>query len=232
MSAGWFCTGDIGVLDERGWLYLRGREREEINKGGMKIYPADVDAVVERFERRARRLHVRGRRRAARRGRRRWRWSCAAPIRRRCGRLHDWMAQHLAKHQMPKRWYVVDEIPRTSRGKVNRAAVAARCAEPPSGRPARRAAPAGLSARRRMSLRDDLVRVIEESGATLPSDLDDDTSLIRSGMLDSTALFDLALWVEEHVAPGLDLTAFDLAEEWDTIGEAARLHRAARRARL
>ena len=31
------------------WLQLRGRERDEINKGGMKIYPADVDAVVERF---------------------------------------------------------------------------------------------------------------------------------------------------------------------------------------
>ncbi len=49
MSAGWFLTGDIGVVDDRGWLHLRGREREEINKGGMKIYPGDVDAVVERF---------------------------------------------------------------------------------------------------------------------------------------------------------------------------------------
>ena len=29
-----------GSLDERGWLYLRGRERDEINKGGMKVYPA------------------------------------------------------------------------------------------------------------------------------------------------------------------------------------------------
>ena len=46
---GWFMTGDIGFLDEKGRLVLRGRERDEINKGGMKIYPADVDAVVERF---------------------------------------------------------------------------------------------------------------------------------------------------------------------------------------
>ena len=37
------------------------------------------------------------------------------------------MARHLATHQMPKRWYVVDEIPRTARGKLNRAGVAARC---------------------------------------------------------------------------------------------------------
>lgn len=68
-----------------------------------------------------------------------------------------------------------------------------------------------------MSLRDDLAHAIEASGATLPADLGDDTPLISSGILDSTALFELALWVEDHVSPGLDLTAFDLAEEWDTI---------------
>jgi acyl carrier protein len=70
-----------------------------------------------------------------------------------------------------------------------------------------------------MALRDELVRVIEASGAALPSDLDDHTSLIQSGVLDSTALFDLALWIEERVAPGLDLTRFDLAEEWDTLAK-------------
>jgi acyl-CoA synthetase (AMP-forming)/AMP-acid ligase II len=37
VSHGWFLTGDIGFVDDRGRLYLRGREREEINKGGMKI---------------------------------------------------------------------------------------------------------------------------------------------------------------------------------------------------
>ena len=37
-------------MDDRGYLYLRGREREEINKGGMKIYPSDIDSVVERFD--------------------------------------------------------------------------------------------------------------------------------------------------------------------------------------
>jgi len=68
-----------------------------------------------------------------------------------------------------------------------------------------------------MSVRDELLQVIEASGAPLPDDLDDDTSLIRSGLLDSTALFDLALWVEERVEPGLDLTSFDLSEEWDTL---------------
>jgi oxalate---CoA ligase len=126
VAGGWFRTGDIGLLDERGWLHLRGREREEINKGGMKIYPADVDAVVERFDQTVDvctfavedPLHGEDVGLAVV-----LQSADTATLR----RLHDWMAQHLAKHQMPKRWYVVDEIPRTSRSKINRAAVAARC---------------------------------------------------------------------------------------------------------
>src|SRR6185295_11465529 len=45
VANGWFVTGDIGTLDEHGRLYLRGREREEINRGGLKVYPADIDSV-------------------------------------------------------------------------------------------------------------------------------------------------------------------------------------------
>jgi len=45
-------TGPPGLQCLRNYRnrQLGGRERDEINKGGMKIYPADVDAVVERFE--------------------------------------------------------------------------------------------------------------------------------------------------------------------------------------
>lgn len=68
-----------------------------------------------------------------------------------------------------------------------------------------------------MPTRTQLLAALEESGANLPTDLDDDTPLITSGLLDSTALFQLALWVEDHVAPGLDLTTFDLTVEWDTV---------------
>ncbi len=128
---GWFFTGDIGVIDQRGQLLLRGRERDEINKGGMKIYPADIDAVVERFE-------------------------LASDV---CTfaldddiygqvvgmavvlndqqdgtvrALHAWMKKHLAEPKMPVRWWVVGEIPRTSRGKINREAVRAACADKPA----------------------------------------------------------------------------------------------------
>ena len=124
---GWFVTGDIGLLDERGRLYLRGRVREEINKSGMKIYPADIDSVVERFAQTADvatfgfddpiygqeiglavalKNHDN------------------ATIR----ELYHWMKRHLGEHQMPRRWYLMDSIPRTSRGKVDRSAVMEKCA--------------------------------------------------------------------------------------------------------
>ncbi|GLJ56067.1 hypothetical protein SUGI_1203670 [Cryptomeria japonica] len=43
---GWFHTGDIGYLDEEGYLFLIGRIKELINRGGEKISPLEVDAVL------------------------------------------------------------------------------------------------------------------------------------------------------------------------------------------
>jgi acyl-CoA synthetase (AMP-forming)/AMP-acid ligase II len=126
VSNGWFLTGDIGVLDDRGWLYLRGREREEINKGGMKVHPADIDAVVERFPAIsdvctfAYPEPLLGEE-----------VGIAVVLDKRDGdtlrALYAWTAEHLARHQLPKRWYILTEIPRTSRGKVSRPAVAKSC---------------------------------------------------------------------------------------------------------
>jgi acyl-CoA synthetase (AMP-forming)/AMP-acid ligase II len=43
---GWFRTGDIGYLDRDGYLFLTGRKKELINKGGEKIAPVEVDEVL------------------------------------------------------------------------------------------------------------------------------------------------------------------------------------------
>ncbi|GLB07782.1 putative PKS/NRPS-like protein biosynthetic cluster [Aspergillus tubingensis] len=46
-SAGWFDTGDLGYVDEDGWLYITGRTKEVINRGGETISPVEVeDAIV------------------------------------------------------------------------------------------------------------------------------------------------------------------------------------------
>jgi acyl-CoA synthetase (AMP-forming)/AMP-acid ligase II len=128
VSDGWFMTGDIGFIDETGRLVLRGRERDEINKGGMKVFPSDIDAVVERF----------GRTKDV------CTFALDDPI---YGQnvgiaivledtsddtvraLYSWMKSHLAESKMPVRWWMIDAIPRTSRGKINRDAVKAACQE-------------------------------------------------------------------------------------------------------
>jgi len=127
VSHGWFVTGDIGVIDADGNLYLRGREREEINKGGAKIYPGDVDTVAEQFE---------GVTDVCT-------FAFADPLQgedvgiaivmesatdSEMLRLYDWMSERLAKHKLPVRWYLIEEIPRTSRGKINRESVSEVCA--------------------------------------------------------------------------------------------------------
>lgn len=43
---GWFHPGDLGSIDAEGYLVLRGRADEVINTGGVKIMPAEVEAVL------------------------------------------------------------------------------------------------------------------------------------------------------------------------------------------
>ncbi|KAK9291499.1 hypothetical protein L1049_019447 [Liquidambar formosana] len=43
---GWFHTGDLGFLDSDGYFHLVGRIKELINRGGEKISPIEVDAVL------------------------------------------------------------------------------------------------------------------------------------------------------------------------------------------
>jgi acyl-CoA synthetase (AMP-forming)/AMP-acid ligase II len=126
VAQGWFLTGDIGLADERGYLFLRGRTREEINKGGSKIFPGDIDAVAEQF---GGTIDV-----------------CSfgyedplygenvgiavvltEPRMPTLRALHEWVSARLAKHQIPQQWYALESIPRTSRGKINREQVAAEC---------------------------------------------------------------------------------------------------------
>ena len=42
---GWFRTGDLGYFDKDGYLYISGRIKEIINRGGEKISPKEVDEV-------------------------------------------------------------------------------------------------------------------------------------------------------------------------------------------
>ncbi len=43
---GWLHTGDGGVIDERGYLFLKDRLRDIIISGGFNIYPGDVEGAL------------------------------------------------------------------------------------------------------------------------------------------------------------------------------------------
>lgn len=128
VSRGWFSTGDLGAMDESGRLYLRGREKELINVGGAKIYPRDIDAALEGLpgvddvccfpfddamlgENIAVALVL------------------TEPGEAQLARVYAAASQRLAAHQMPRRWVLVEQIPRSLRGKLNRSDVAAHCAD-------------------------------------------------------------------------------------------------------
>jgi long-chain acyl-CoA synthetase len=48
MPDGWFATGDIGRVDEQGYLFLAGRKVAVINLAGRKVFPEEIETVLNR----------------------------------------------------------------------------------------------------------------------------------------------------------------------------------------
>ena len=123
---GWFRTGDQGFLDAEGTLTLTGRIKELINRGGEKISPLEVDAallghpsVAEAVcfgvphtmygEAVQAAVVVSGD-------------TSEDAIRAYCG-------EHLAGFKVPDRVYIIDTMPRTATGKIQRRHIAAMFSE-------------------------------------------------------------------------------------------------------
>ena len=117
---GWFRTGDLGELLPDGDLRLLGRRKAVINFSGMKIFPQEVEAVLDRFPGVAEAL-VYGEPHAEfgqlpqaklvlRAG--------SGPLDERA--LRAFCRTHLAPHKIPKAFDVVAALPKTASGKIRR----------------------------------------------------------------------------------------------------------------
>src|SRR4029450_9528726 len=43
---GWFATGDVGVMDERGYIRIVDRKKDMILVSGFNVYPNEIEGVV------------------------------------------------------------------------------------------------------------------------------------------------------------------------------------------
>jgi acyl-CoA synthetase (AMP-forming)/AMP-acid ligase II len=122
---GWFRTGDQGYLDEEGYLFLTGRIKELINRGGEKIGPREIDEVLLAHPAVAEAVCF-GVPHPA------WGEEVAAAVvfkEESKGTATEadvikFCKERLADFKVPKKVYVTEQIPRTATGKIQRGAVA------------------------------------------------------------------------------------------------------------
>ncbi len=125
---GWYRTGDLGHLDAEGYLFVTGRAREMINRGGEKIVPHEIDDVLRSHPAVAD---------AAAFGLPQARLGeevAAAVVLREPGSLNEralrrWVAGRLSLHKVPRRIWFVSELPRTGSSKVQRGVLVERFRE-------------------------------------------------------------------------------------------------------
>ena len=121
---GWLHTGDLGTLDDRGYLFIRGRLREVINSGGFKVFPGDVEASLARHPA-VIECAVFGVEDA------KWGEAVNAAVVLQPGaiiaaeELIAWVKAELGSVKAPKRVWFVEHLERNAAGKVSRAAVRA-----------------------------------------------------------------------------------------------------------
>jgi acyl-CoA synthetase (AMP-forming)/AMP-acid ligase II len=124
-AAGWFRTGDQGRVDADGFLWITGRLKEMINRGGEKVSPLEIEAVLLRHPAVTNAAvfpvpdPVMGEEVGAALVLRAGPAPDESEIRRFC-------SAGLADHKVPRRIMFVDEIPRGSTGKVQRLSLASR----------------------------------------------------------------------------------------------------------
>jgi acyl-CoA synthetase (AMP-forming)/AMP-acid ligase II len=125
LDDGWFRTGDIGRIDEDGFVWLDGRVSDMINRGGNKIFPAQVEeTILQRSD--VREVAVVGVP-DARLGEVPVAFVVAASDRQLdADDLAAWCRHRLTPYKVPVRFVMIDELPRNDVGKVVKSALVSR----------------------------------------------------------------------------------------------------------
>jgi acyl-CoA synthetase (AMP-forming)/AMP-acid ligase II len=117
---GWLRTGDLGRLDDEGYLHLVGRRGDRIIRGGENVYPVEVERVLEQHP---------GVREAAVIGVADRRWgevvrAVIVPVDPARPPDPDDLRAHtralVAGFKVPAQWTFVDDLPRNAGGKLLR----------------------------------------------------------------------------------------------------------------
>ena len=129
---GWLVTGDLGRIDEDGYLYIVGRSKDVIIRGGNNIHPTDVEHAIESHPA-VHEVAVVG---------------VAHPVlgedvvafvvlrpdqQATAEELRAYTLDLLAAYKVPRRWDFVDELPRNATGKVVKAKLRAQLSDGEGG---------------------------------------------------------------------------------------------------
>jgi fatty-acyl-CoA synthase len=116
-QAGWYHTGDLATIDDEGYVRVLGRASEVIVRGGQKVHPTEVEGVLESYP------GITGAAvvgvAANEMGDRIMAYMTAdAPVNLRAVRA--FCRTKLASHKIPHKMHIVDELPTTADGKIQR----------------------------------------------------------------------------------------------------------------
>ncbi|AWI81098.1 AMP-dependent synthetase [Parazoarcus communis] len=114
---GWLWTGDLGVMDEDGYLTLKDRSKDVIISGGSNIYPREVEEVLLMHQA-VSEVSVIGRPHPE--------WGeeviacvvCRPGARADAAELDALCLAHIARFKRPKEYHFLDEMPKNNYGKV------------------------------------------------------------------------------------------------------------------
>ncbi|MEO3997909.1 class I adenylate-forming enzyme family protein [Mesorhizobium sp. CAU 1732] len=119
---GWFYPGDIAEIDAGGYVTLRGRRKDMIIRGGVNIYPPEIEQVLREHE------DVEEAAVVGRPSQRLGEDVVAFVVARQSvdgEALKSWCATRLAPYKVPESVIFVDDLPRNSAGKVLKPALQA-----------------------------------------------------------------------------------------------------------